>query len=190
MDLSLLGIAAAFGLATSAGLNTTLPLLVVGLLARSGLMQLTAPFDALTSDVALAGLGLLAVIELIGDKIPALDTVFHVIQLPLAATAGAILFASQTSTITWVHPGVAILVGVLTAGGVHGVRAALRPLVTAATGGMGNTFVSLAEDAISLTFAAAAAIIPAFMVVALGVSGFLLVRLLHRRYARRDALAL
>jgi hypothetical protein len=52
VDPHLLGMAAAFGLATSAGLNTTVPLLIVGLLARAGLVGLAAPYDALASNVA------------------------------------------------------------------------------------------------------------------------------------------
>ena len=39
MDPLLLGTTTAFGLAASAGLNTTLPLLIVGLLARFGLAE-------------------------------------------------------------------------------------------------------------------------------------------------------
>ena len=41
MDPLLLGTASAFGLAAAAGLNTTLPLLIVGLAARFGLLTLT-----------------------------------------------------------------------------------------------------------------------------------------------------
>ena len=62
MDPLLLGTTTAFGLAASAGLNTTLPLLIVGLLARFGLLALSAPYDALASDVTLSGLTLLALL--------------------------------------------------------------------------------------------------------------------------------
>ena len=119
MDPHLLGISAAFGLAAAAGLNTTLPLLLVGILYRAGALTLAAPFDALGSDIALAGLTVLAVLELASDKVPGLDSVVHSIQWPLTLTAGAILFASQQSVITDVAPGLAVLVGVLTAGSVH-----------------------------------------------------------------------
>ena len=105
MDPLLLGTAAAFGLAASAGLNTTLPLLLVGVLARAGLLTLAPPFDALSSDVALGGLLLLSVLEFVSDKVPGWDSVVQAIQLPLAATAGAILFASQTSAVSSVSPG-------------------------------------------------------------------------------------
>lgn len=160
MDPLLLGTATAFGLATSAGLNTTLPLLIVGLLARFGLLGLAAPFDALATDVTLGGLVLLATLEIVADKVSGLDSVVHALQLPLAAAAGAILFASQTTVVTSVSPGLAILVGLLTAGTVHGARAVIRPAVTLMTGGVGNPFVSVAEDGAALLLAGVSVVFP------------------------------
>ena len=45
---------------------------MVGLAARFGLLTLASPYDALSTDVALIGLGILAVIEIGADKIPGL----------------------------------------------------------------------------------------------------------------------
>jgi len=160
MDPSLLGTASAFGLAASAGLNTTLPLLCVGMLARFGLIGLAAPFDALSSPLALGVLALLALAEFVGDKVPAVDSVVHMVQWPLAAAAGAILFASQASVITRVSPEVGLILGLLTATGIHGARAAARPVVTGTKLGTGNTALSLAEDGYALTLASAAALFP------------------------------
>ena len=167
MDPLLLGTASAFGLAAATGLNSTLPLLIVGLAARFGLLTLAAPFDAVASDVALIGLGVLALGEIAADKIPGADSIVHMIQAPLALAAGAILFASQNSMIQEVSPGLAVLVGLLTAGGVHGLRALARPVVTVATMGLGGPVVSTAEDvgSVGLTIMALAA--PILAVVAL-----------------------
>ena len=172
MDPLLLGTTSAFGLAASAGLNTSLPLLIVGLLARFGLIGLASPYDALASDVALGGLGLLALLEIVGDKVPGLDSLVQTVQWPLAAAAGAILFASQTSAVSWVSPGLAVLVGLLTAGTVHGTRTAIRPAVTGLTLGLGNTPVSLAEDAYALVLAASSLLAPALgLVLLLALAG-------------------
>jgi hypothetical protein len=167
VDPRLLGIASAFGLASAAGLNTTLPLLLVGLLYRAGALALAAPFDALGSDVALAGLGALALLEFAADKVPGLDTVAHALQWPLTVTAGAILFASQASVITDVSPGLAVLVGVLTAGGVHALRAAVRPAFTASTLGLANPVASLAEDVLSGGLVLLAVLVPLLVPLAL-----------------------
>jgi len=169
MDGALLGTASAFGLAASAGLNTTLPLLCIGLLARFGLITLAAPFDALSSARALGVLLVLAVVEFVGDKVPAVDSVVHMLQWPLAAAAGAVLFASQANVISGVSPEVALVVGLLTATGVHGARTAARPVVTGTTLGTGNTALSLAEDGFALTLASTAALFPVLGLVLLTV---------------------
>ena len=174
MDPLLLGTASAFGLAAATGLNSTLPLLLVGLAARFGLLTLAAPFDAVGSDVALVGLTVLALGEIAADKIPGADSIVHLVQGPVTLAAGAILFASQQSLVQDVSPGLAILVGLLTAGGVHALRAAVRPVVTVATMGFGGPVVSAAEDAgaIGLTLAALAApllaIVAAIALIAVG----------------------
>jgi Domain of unknown function (DUF4126) len=175
MNPLLLGTASAFGLAVAAGLNTTLPLLIVGLLARFGLLGLAPPYDALSSDVTLAGLLLLALLEIVGDKVPGLDSIVQAIQWPLAAAAGAILFASQASVVSWVSPGLAILVGLLTAGAVHGARTAVRPMVTALTAGLGNTAVSALEDASAVALAATSALLPMVALILLVALGALAV---------------
>ena len=167
MDPALHGTASAFGLAASAGLNTTLPLLCIGLLARFGLIQLAQPYDAISSPLALGVLAALALAEFVGDKVPAVDSVVHALQWPLAAVAGAILFASQANLITQLSPEVALLVGLLTAAGVHGARTAARPVVTGTTLGTGNTALSLAEDGYALTLAGTAALAPALGLVLL-----------------------
>ena len=160
MDPLLLRTAAAFGLAASAGLNTTIPLVLVGLLARFGLLELAAPFDALASDLVLGGLVVLAALEFVGDKVAALDTVVHAVQWPLVATAGAILFASQTGAVRWVSPELALLVGLLAAGAVHGARAAVRPVITGSTVGLGNPVASVLEDGYALALATTSLLAP------------------------------
>jgi hypothetical protein len=70
------------------------------------------------------------------------------------------LFASQTSVIQSVSPQVAILVGLFTAGAMHGVRTAFRPAVTATTGGVLNPLVSLGEDVGAATLVGASLLSP------------------------------
>ncbi|MGE3267308.1 MAG: DUF4126 domain-containing protein [Chloroflexota bacterium] len=184
MDPLLLGTASAFGLAAAAGLNTSLPLLMLGLAARFGLLTLIAPYDALASDVALVGLGVLATGEFAADKIPGADTVVQVIQGPLTLGAGAILFASQQSLIQDVSPGLAILVGLLTAGGVHSVRAVIRPAVNLATMGMGGPVSSLLED-IGAVIVTILAVVAPIIVVVLLLAALVCLALAARPIARR-----
>ena len=187
MDPLLLGTASAFGLAAATGLNSTLPLLIVGLAARFGLLALAAPFDAVASDVALIGLAILAVAEIAADKIPGADTIFHIIQGPVTMAAGAILFASQQSLIQDVSPGLAILVGLLTAGGVHSLRAAVRPIVTVTTMGLGGPVVSGIEDVGAFGLTLMAIVAPVVAVVALIAIVVVAGQMVARRFASRRA---
>lgn len=187
MDPLLLGTASAFGLAAATGLNSTLPLLFVGLAARFGLLTLGTPYDALSSDVALIGLAVLALGEIAADKFPGADSIVHVVQGPLTMAAGAILFASQSSMIQDVSPGLAILVGLLTAGGVHSLRAMVRPVVTVATMGLGGPVVSAAEDVGAVGLTLLALIAPFVAIVVLVVLVAVAARLVVRKLASRRA---
>ena len=161
MSPALLQIPAAFGLAGATGLNATLPLLIVSLLARLGLIHLSQPYDALASDVAFYGLIVLAVVEFAIDKIPALDSIGHAAMLPVATAAGAILFASQTGAVSSMHPGLAVLISLLAGGGiaaaVHVTRAAVRPVANMVLLGPP---LSLLEDASSAALSLAATLAP------------------------------
>jgi hypothetical protein len=181
MDPLLLGTASAFGLAAATGLNASLPLLLVGLAARFGLVTLVAPYDAVASTTALIGLGALALVEIAADKIPGFDSILHIVQGPVTMAAGAIVFASQQSMVQEVSPGLAIVVGLLSAGGVHTLRALARPVVNVATLGLGGPAVSVAEDvgAVSLTVLALAA--PVLALVLLAVILFVVGRAVARR---------
>ena len=161
-----LGLATAFGLSTSAGLNAYIPLLVVALLGRfTPLITLDEPYDALTSWWVIGTLIVLLIVEILVDKIPAVDTVNDIIQTFIRPTAGALLFAATTNTIG-LHPVLAALCGVLLAGGVHAVKAGGRPVVASMTAGAGNPIVSTIEDTISLVVSVLAIVAP-YLVVGL-----------------------
>ena len=151
----------AFGLATSAGLNAYLPLLVVALLARfTDLVTLNSPWDALESWWVIGALAVLLVIEILVDKVPAADTVNDAIQTLVRPVAGALLFAASAGVIGDTHPVLAMICGLLVAGGVHAVKATARPFITGTSGGLLNPVVSTAEDGLSFVLAVLAIVLP------------------------------
>lgn len=158
----LTGVLAAFGLSASAGLNAYIPLLVIGLLARyTNLIELGTPWDTLTSWWVLGLLIVLSVVEFFADKVPAVNHVNDIIQTIVRPVAGAIVFAASAKVITDIHPVLALAAGVLVAGGVHAVKAvAVRPAVTATTGGVGNVPVSMAEDLLATILSIISVVIP------------------------------
>jgi len=167
---SLLGIFSAFGLSASAGLNAYIPLLVIALMARfTDLITLNSPWDALASWWIIGLLVILSLVEFLVDKFPVINHINDVIiQSFIRPTAGAIAFAASTNVVTNINPILALALGLLISGGVHAVKsAAIRPAVTAATGGTANLPVSIAEDVTSTTLSILSIVVPiAVMIVA------------------------
>ncbi len=164
-----MGIFSAFGLSASAGLNAYIPLLVVALLARyTDLLKLQPPWDALTSPWVIGLLLILLAIEFFADKAPAVNHVNDAIQTFVRPAAGAIVFAASAGVVREVHPVLAMGLGILVAGSVHTVKAAaVRPAITATTGGIGNTPVSILEDVISTTVSVLAVVVPVLIAMML-----------------------
>lgn len=155
----------AFGLSASAGLNAYIPLLVVGVIAHyTDWIHLSQPYDLLANPWVLIVVGLLLIVEMLADKVPAVNHINDAIQTVIRPSVGAILFAASTRVITGMSPVLAIICGLLVAGSVHGVKAvAVRPAVTAATGGAGNVPVSITEDLISTVLSVLSIILPALV---------------------------
>ena len=170
------GIAAAFGLSTSAGLNAYIPLLVVAVLGRVSVMtgwnliHLRDPWDTLTNWWIIGLLAVLLVIEMTVDKIPAADTINDVVHTVIRPAAGAILFAANANAITDIHPVLALACGLFLAGGVHAAKATARPVVTATTAGIGNPVVSMLEDVVATIVSILSVLIPILMAAILIVA--------------------
>ncbi len=162
---ALTSVFSAFGLSSAAGLNAYLPLFVVALTARfTRLVQLNEPWDVLTSWWVIGVLAVLLLVEMTVDKIPAVDTINDVINTIIRPAAGAILFAANSGVVGEMHPVLAIVCGLMVAGGVHAVKATARPAVTATTGGIGNWLVSIVEDVVSLVTTVLAILLPVVLV--------------------------
>jgi len=173
----IVSIFSAFGLSASAGLNAYIPLLVIALLGRfTDLIQLNSPWDTLTSWWIIGLLVILSSIEFFADKVPAINHINDVIQTFVRPIAGAIVFAASAQVISDVHPVLAMAAGLLIAGSVHAVKsAAVRPAITATTGGAGNIPVSVAEDLTATVLSILAIVIPVlFAVIAILLTAFII----------------
>jgi len=179
----------AFGLSASAGLNAYIPLLVIALLSKfTNLINLRAPWDTLENWWVIGVLVILSGVEFFADKFPAVNHVNDVIQTVVRPVAGAFLFAASAKVITDVHPVLAMVMGLLVAGTVHAVKSlAIRPAVTATTGGVGNVPVSIAEDITSTVVSIIAIVIPLLIAVMLVVAGAFVIWWIWRRANRERA---
>jgi hypothetical protein len=184
----LTGIMTAFGLSASAGLNAYIPLLVVGLLGHyTELISLAKPWDTLANPWILLLLGVLVIIEMLADKIPAVNHINDVIQTAVRPVAGAIVFAASAQVVTDINPVLALASGLLVAGSVHAVKAgAVRPAITATTGGTANVPVSIAEDIISTIMSILAIIIPIMIGAIIVLTTSFIIWWLWRRVKRKQ----
>ena len=175
----------AFGLATAAGLNAYLPLLVVALLARfTDLLTLAPPWDTLESWWVIGVLAVLLIIEMLVDKVPAVDSINDAIQTFIRPVAGAILFAASAGIIREASPILALICGLLISGGVHAAKATARPIVTGATAGTLNPVVSVLEDIVSLLVAILAIVVPALVLFMFAAILIWFIRWRRRRQQR------
>ncbi len=184
------GIGTAFGLSGSAGLNAYIPLLVVALAGRfptnDPLIELASPYNLLSSGWVIGLLVILLAIEMLVDKIPAVDTLNDGIQTFVRPVAGAILFAGSSSAINDMNPILAILAGVLVAGGVHATKGLVRPVVTASTAGTGNWAVSLTEDFMAVGMSLLAIFLPVVAGILVIISVIAIIMIIRRIRKRKQ----
>lgn len=182
-------ILAAFGLSASAGLNAYIPLLVVSLLARfTDLINLADPWSALESWWIIGLLVVLSLVEFFADKVPAVNHVNDVIQTFIRPTAGAILFAASANVVTEIHPVLSLAAGLLIAGSVHVVKsAAVRPAITATTGGTANVPVSIMEDVLSTILSILSIMLPILVGIVLILLAIWIIWWLTKRSSRKSS---
>ena len=176
---TLIALASSLGLATATGLNAYLPLLTVSVLSRLGLIQLGEPFDLLSHPITMIVLVILAIVDFIGDKVPAVDSVLHIIGLVISPIAGAIVALAASSDIVAIHPAVVAGAAIIAAAGTQSARTSIRPAVTAATGGTANSFVSFLEDALSFVLSLLSIFLPVLAFVIALILAFVAFRFIR-----------
>jgi len=194
MDAAHWGLAGllALGLAASVGLNTFLPLLMLAVAAHFHLagVTLNAELAWMGSDTALVVLALATALELIGDKVPAVDHALHAVGTVARPAAGWLIATSALGAS--VDPATAAIIGLMigapTAFGFHAAKSSTRALATGTTLGAINPFLSAFEDLLALALALLSFIAPLLVPIALGVIIIVFLRLTHavrRRLAAR-----
>ncbi len=187
------------GLAAAAGLNAYIPMLALGLLARfTDVVGLPSGWAWLENPWVLGILGALLVVEVIADKVPAVDHINDVVQTAVRPAAGGIVFGSGTATETpaMSDPGgflasggwVPVAIGIVLALTVHLGKAGTRGVANAATIGVAAPVLSTAEDVSSVLLVVAAILLPglvAVLLIGLIVGLVLLARTARKRRARR-----
>ena len=187
-----------FGLATAAGLNAYIPLLALGLLSRfTDLVTLPHGWAWLENGWVMTIVAVLLVVEVVADKIPALDSINDAIQTFVRPTAGGIVFgsgtAAETAAVTdpgaFAHTGqwIPVAIGVVTALAVSLTKSTVRPAANIATAGMAAPVLSTVEDFFSVGLVFAAILVPVLVLVAVLALVWAVMRIVRRRRRKASA---
>jgi hypothetical protein len=164
----LLAAALGISLAAAVGFRVFVPVLIVALGARGGMLQLAPSFEWLVTNTAIAMLAAAAVVEIAAYYIPGVDNVLDALMTPLAVIAGTLMVAAPL----WdLPPLLKWTTAIIAGGGAAGITQVLTTLLrgksTLATGGLGNPVVSTAELGSSLVLSILALLVPVLAVILL-----------------------
>ena len=183
------------GLAAAAGLNAYIPLLIMGIAGRIDWIQLPSGWLWLENEWVMVILGVLFIIEIVADKVPAVDSVNDWIQTAVRPASGGIVFAGGigTSTVAVEDPGtffssgawIPVVIGIVLALLMSLAKSAVRPVANIATGGAAAPALSTAEDGASVVLVVLAIVAPVLVLIALGLVILCFVMLLRRMRRRR-----
>lgn len=183
------------GLSTAAGLNAYIPMLMLGLLARfTDIVNLPQGWNWLENGWVLLIVAVLLLVEIVADKVPALDTINDSVQMFVRPAAGGIVFGSGTAAQTaavadpgqWAQSGgwIPVAIGVVVALAVSLTKSAVRPAANVATAGIAAPVLSTIEDVTSFGLVFIALLLPVLVLVivaALIWAGWRLWRRIRRR---------
>lgn len=163
------------GLSAAAGLNAYIPLLVIALIARfTPVVTLPPEYSWMTSWWAIGVVAVLLVVEVVVDKVPAVDTVNDTIQTVIRPVSGGLTFAAMQGAealdnLTWMteHSWVGIALGVVVALIVHSGKAATRPVANVGSAGTAAPVLSTVEDVSAVGLSLLALFAPLLVLVAL-----------------------
>ncbi|MBP6686127.1 MAG: DUF4126 domain-containing protein, partial [Leucobacter sp.] len=174
-------------LAAAAGLNAYIPLLGLGLLSRfTDLLSLPESWSWIENDWSLGVLGVLLLVEIVVDKVPALDTVNDVLQSIVRPASGGLVFSAgaSSSTVAVADPEAFVnssafwpfVFGILIALVPHVFKLVARPIVNLATAGFGASVMSTLEDVTAVVVTILAVLLPLVALAAMALLAVLGVR--------------
>ena len=174
-------IALSSGLAWASGLRLYLVVFLAGLLSHFGYLHLQHTLAALQHPLVIGVAGLLALAELVADKVPVFDSLWDSFQTFIRIPAGAMLAAFAIGEVDPAWTVAAGLLGGTITAGTHFAKAGSRLAINASPEPFSNWLASFGEDGLVLggvwLLLAAPALFLGVLVVFLLLAGFVLVKL-------------
>lgn len=140
-------IALALGGSWVSGINLYLTAFALGLLQRLGWIALPGDLSILASDIVLIVSGVMTLVELVVDKIPAVDSMWDTIHTFIRIPAGAVIaYAAMGHEVDTEMLVLAVLAGGTLAGTAHGAKATTRAAANLSPEPFSNWILSIGED--------------------------------------------
>ena len=183
LDALLPEIAIAAALAWGAGIRLYAVLLLIGVAASFGWLELPAHLQVLAHPLVMAASGFMAFVEFFADKIPWVDSLWDAVHTFIRIPAGAALAAAVFGDAGAAMAVAAAIIGGTIAAGSHLGKAGGRAFLNASPEPFTNWIASLGEDA-AVPAGLWLALVHPLVFLALLVLGFAALLLLARRIAR------
>ena len=163
-------LAIAAALAWGAGIRLYAVLLLVGLAGGMGWIDLPSHLAVLAHPLVMSASGFMAIVELLADKVPWMDSLWDTVHTAIRIPAGAALAAAVFGDASAAVAVAAAIVGGTIAAGSHFTKAGTRGLANTSPEPFSNWGLSLAEDALVPAGLWLAFAHPAAFLVALGLA--------------------
>lgn len=168
MDIA---IAIMIGLALSAacGLRVFVPLLVLSIAAKVGVLALGTSLGWIGSTEAIIAFSVATVLEIAAYKVPWLDHALDTVASPAAVMAGTIVSASQIGAISGISPLMQWSCAIIVGGGIAGLMqtgsVSTRAASTVVTAGIANPFISVIQSVLAVVMSVLAVLVPVLAVL-------------------------
>ena len=183
----LIALGLGLGLASVAGIRAFLPLLLVALGAKIGLLASIGIPESYLGWSLIGILAALAVAEGVVDKVRSLERIFNLVMIPVRAAAGAILLVAALGFFgLW--PPLWLAVGAVVAGAIAVAKFVLRPRASTGGAGVSTTFLSVFEDVVALVGGIVGLFVPVLPIVFVAFLLFFFHRVRRRRGRKYEGL--
>ncbi len=162
----LLSLSIGIGLSAACGFRVFIPLLIMGISAKTGHLTLYSNFAWIGSNIAILTLSVATVVEVIGYFIPWVDNLLDTIASPAAVIAGTIATASCISEVS---PYLRWMLAIIAGGGISAIiqtsTVALRGTSSVTTAGTGNSVIAIGEGIGAVIISILAVVLPIVTIV-------------------------
>ncbi|MYI74168.1 MAG: DUF4126 domain-containing protein [Acidobacteria bacterium] len=184
----LLSVGLGVGLAAACGFRIFLPVLVMGLAARAGFLELTENFEWIAGSPALLTVAVAVTCEIVAYYIPWFDNLLDMVAMPAAVATGILVGAANIeTTMPFLDWSLAAVAGGGSAAVAQMGTTLLRGASTAATAGLGNPAVSTAENGAAIGMSVLAIVVPVMALASVLILVILVVAGVRRGFRRRRA---